>query len=486
MKKIFTLSLALLLGGIAAQAQEAGYQPLVREGVVWHYADVNEIWPNEDNCTMFFDGDSIINNVVYKKCIEVSANGRRRVAALMREQDRIVYSIGGSTMAEEREGVYEGEIILYDFQNPANMFPDDAGGLNLTQSTVMIDGVPCQSYTSYNNTIVEGIGLDGSGTLADLFFAIRSSDFNKYTGLSYVEKDGKVIYRGSAYENGYLPLVRVGVRWKCAETRYRYDEPIVSTSYYWYEFKGDTTINGRNYLKLYRTTEDRYTEIPCDSQYPLAYMRNDGHWVMVSEAKAYGVNPETLDNVFDVLRQEGDEYALYYFDNPSEAYNVDYTFMPADSVQVGDSPFAQVAWTLGGDDILCAGIGWDLREGDPFVLMAPKATSPQHNEYGFVGLYDLDGNVLYKGACYDDSHDGLAKVEVCGERLRVRQSATTVLVDVPADGLLSVFDMAGHVVTSGLVAQGTAEIPAGQLAAGVYVVQLSTATGTQTAKVVVQ
>ena len=136
MKKIFTLSLALLLGGIAAQAQEAGYQPLVREGVVWHYADVNEIWPNEDNCTMFFDGDSIINNVVYKKCIEVSANGRRRVAALMREQDRIVYSIGGSTMAEEREGVYEGEIILYDFQNPANMFPDDAGGLNLTQSTL--------------------------------------------------------------------------------------------------------------------------------------------------------------------------------------------------------------------------------------------------------------------------------------------------------------------------------------------------------------
>ncbi len=34
MKKIFTLLLALLLVGTAAQAQEAGYQPLVREGVV--------------------------------------------------------------------------------------------------------------------------------------------------------------------------------------------------------------------------------------------------------------------------------------------------------------------------------------------------------------------------------------------------------------------------------------------------------------------
>jgi len=61
-----------------------------------------------------------------------------------------------------------------------------------------------------------------------------------------------------------------------------------------------------------------------------------------------------------------------------------------------------------------------------------------------------------------------------------------VLVDVPADGLLSVFDMAGHMVSSRLVAQGTAEIPSAQLAAGVYIVQLSTATGTQTAKVVVQ
>ena len=439
--------LAMLLGGIAAQAQEADYQPLVREGVVWHYADVSEVYPNEDNCIMFFDGDSIINNVVYKKCIEVSASGSRRVAALMREQDKIVYSIGGSTPAETRVGVYDGEIVLYDFANPANMFLAEDVELNFTQSTVVIDGVPCQSYTSYNNTIVEGIGLDGSGTLTDLEFGIRTSTYYQYTGLTYVEKDGKVIYRGSAYEDSYQPLVREGVRWKCAETRHRYDEPIMSTSYYWYEFKGDTIINGRNYFKLFRTTQDGHTEIPCDSQYPLAYMRNDGHRVMASGVKEYDENAEFLFNVFDILRQEGDEYVLYDFDNPSDAYTIDYPFMPADSVLIGDCPFAQVAWTLGSNDVLCAGVGWDLCEGDPFVLMVPIATSPYHNEYGFVGLYDLDGNVLYKGACFgaspsgDLTGDGQVDISDVNAAIDVMLGKSAATADVTGDGQVDIADI---------------------------------------------
>ena len=51
--------------------------------------------------------------------------------------------------------------------------------------------------------------------------------------------------------------------------------------------------------------------------------------------------------------------------------------------------------------------------------------------------------------------------------------------------MLSVIDTAGHVVISRVATQGTAEIPTAHLAAGVYIVQLSTATGRQTAKVVI-
>ena len=126
MKKIFTIMLLALLGNIAAQAQENDYQPLVREGVVWHYSRVYGDMPSEEHCTMFFEGDSIVNDVTYKKCIEISSSGNRRVAALMREQDKVVYSIGGSGgVWGSHKGEYEGEIVLYDFHNPLNMYTSE-------------------------------------------------------------------------------------------------------------------------------------------------------------------------------------------------------------------------------------------------------------------------------------------------------------------------------------------------------------------------
>ena len=214
MRYIYTAITALLLGGMAAQA--ADYQPLVREGVRWHYNRVYGDWPMEEKCVMFFEGDSIVNDVVYKKCIELQANGNRRVAALMREQDKIVYSIGGSSSVEMRDGPYNGEHILYDFQTPANMFLPNYFELELIQSTVDVAGTACNCY-SYDcfNKMIEGIGLDGSGTLTDHFLEVLTSDHYQYTGLSYVEQGGKIIYKGGAYEepSTYQPLVREGVVW---------------------------------------------------------------------------------------------------------------------------------------------------------------------------------------------------------------------------------------------------------------------------------
>ena len=449
MNRIVIVILLAFLGYPDLYSQEEHEPSLVREGVSWHYNRVYGDQPMEEECVMFFKGDSIINDVVYKKCIKVTANGNQRVEALMREENKMVYSIGGITTDDPTPGEYNHEIILYDFENPSKMFPsyliDD---FELKQTTVEIGGIKCNCYTYDDfNKMIEGIGLDGSGTLTEHVFDVLTSTHYQYTGLAYVEKDGKVIYRGSAYEDSYQPLVREGVRWKCAETRYRYDEPIMSTSYYWYEFKGDTIINGRNYFKLFRTTQDGHTEIPCDSQYPLAYMRNDGHRVMASGVKKYDENAEFLFNVFDILRQEGDEYVLYDFDNPSDAYTIDYPFMPADSVLIGDCPFAQVAWTLGSNDILCAGVGWDLCEGDPFVLMVPIATSPYHNEYGFVGLYDLDGNVLYKGACFgaspsgDLTGDGQVDISDVNAAIDVMLGKSAADADITGDGQVDIADV---------------------------------------------
>ena len=71
MKKIFTLLLAVLLGGIAAQAQEADYQPLVREGVVWHYEYYlfDDYWGESAvDYKVQFRGDTVLNGTAYKKC----------------------------------------------------------------------------------------------------------------------------------------------------------------------------------------------------------------------------------------------------------------------------------------------------------------------------------------------------------------------------------------------------------------------------------
>ena len=66
MRHVYTIMLAALLGGIAAQAQKADYQPLVREGVRWvnnsqfiHYGDETYYGPIGTDVLQFC-GDSVI------------------------------------------------------------------------------------------------------------------------------------------------------------------------------------------------------------------------------------------------------------------------------------------------------------------------------------------------------------------------------------------------------------------------------------------
>ena len=79
MKKFYTIMLAVLLGGIAAQAQETDYQPLVREGVVWHWSwDEVDDQLDKDASLYFnrrlydfnieFRGDTVNSGITYKKC----------------------------------------------------------------------------------------------------------------------------------------------------------------------------------------------------------------------------------------------------------------------------------------------------------------------------------------------------------------------------------------------------------------------------------
>ena len=503
MKKIFTLLLAVLLGSVAMQAQEAGYQPLVREGVVWHYSRVYEDMPNEDYCTMFFDGDSIINNVVYKKCIEVSANGNRRVAALMREQDKIVYSIGGSTMAEEREGVYEGEIILYDFQNPSNMFPSsNLDDFVLMQTTVEVGGVSCDSYAYDNfNKMIESVGLDGSGTLTEHVFAVLSSTHYQYTGLSYVEKDGKVIYRGRAYDEttSYQPLVREGVVWHYEY--YLFDDYYGGSAVdYKVQFRGDTLLNGITYKKCFFYREDALPEHAV----PVCFARQVNGQILFTEPNYDILKDASKELVLDLGRLPGQffetnkEFLVYDF-NDMQGFvsklnqqfpNENYQITSNDDVMLNGElvkSYHLTSATCSGDYI--EGIGVDgTNTGYMFAPIAAFPTCYCPMVKGLIKVTTLEGQLLYKGANYEEFYtlSALDHLTHRGGLFCVSQRADELQITVPADGMLSVIDMAGHVVISRVVTQGATEVSTASLAAGVYLVQLSTPAGIQTAKVVVK
>ena len=502
MRYLYITLLTVLLGGIAAQAQTTDYQPLVREGVVWHYARVFLDMPNEEESTMFFEGDSVVNEIVYKKCITVSSDGSRQVVALMREQDKVVYSIGGANYAVEScEGLYNGEIILYDFSNPKSMFRDD-WSIEWEVTAIDIDGVPHNCYTNDNgnNKIIEGIGLDGSGTLTDLYFDILTSTHYLYTGLSYVERDGKIIYKGSAYETPpYQPLVREGVVWHYAYYVFVNEQVGGYTKELKVQFKGDTIISGEAYKKCFLYEGDN---LPS---YPVYYAREiDGKVMFTTPCH------EALDTL--------DGIAVGYFGIPGELYAdngeiVVYDFGDMatfisnsnawDDGEIGISSISEISsismTEVDGksaksyhirslncyDCDFVEGVGADgTHSGLLFAPLVFMKTCVCSAPAGLIELTDLEGNVLYKGQRYDDFYSGVATPLDDRRELAVRQEGDILSFAAADDGMANLIDADGRVVATTMVAAGEASMPVAGLSTGVYILQLSTAQGTSTAKVV--
>ena len=72
MKKIFLLIMMLLPACLVAEAANYSYVPIVREGVQWVYrldyynADTGK--PCETTMTIYFEGDTVIDGLTFKKC----------------------------------------------------------------------------------------------------------------------------------------------------------------------------------------------------------------------------------------------------------------------------------------------------------------------------------------------------------------------------------------------------------------------------------
>jgi|GEM_PF-2607532 len=345
MKKIITL--LILMCSLGVMAQE--YIPLVREGVKWECVSEQIGWGDEKKVSykIYFDGDSVKDDIRYKKCY-IETESSKKIVALMREDinNKKVYIRYGSFPTEIRyntpiidglDGVdADAEYLLYDFSEIGNsdvikMASNTSGGYlagaQIVKSTMLVGDKICNRSQVLDSdkkplySIVEGLGFIPEfsttvsigvaqnlyeGTMLDFLF--YDSDTDGWTNFSYfnrlVADDGTVLYESP---NTYTPLVREGVKWNC----FRKDEigkwdQTYDIEHYHIEIQKDTIFDDVSYKKCYYVFESPR----LSDNAPFAYLRED-----VVNKKVFA-----RSNQYDTY---GKEFLLYDFadiSNPNQEW----------------------------------------------------------------------------------------------------------------------------------------------------------------------
>jgi len=228
MKKIFSLLLAVLLGGIAAQAQETGYQPLVREGVIWHYCYFDHEIAEQYDCDGLVDnkiefyGDTILNGIEYKKCYLYRTESLDPniipVAYAREENGKVMIVVEGmqyGSMPDDYEthslpGQHEnltGERIVYDFGDMSGFLSQlESDGTVVSSTYVQVGEKNARLYTVDMGQIchfVESVGRDDeySGYMFMPFVERETSYCSEVMGLiKLTDLDGNLLYKGACFE----------------------------------------------------------------------------------------------------------------------------------------------------------------------------------------------------------------------------------------------------------------------------------------------
>ena len=196
-----------------------------------------------------------------------------------------------------------------------------------------------------------------------------------------------------AYE--YVPFVREGVQWHCkAGFSYTYWRD------YYYEFEGDSVVNGKTYKKCYR-------HFLPDSSHPS--QNNVQFFALFREAdKVVYLYQDNFEDgiIWTTFMQhiEADnEVVVYDFNDIPGCYNFGSNgrfgpFATDQPVEINDKMRKRYKSING---YIVEGIGFDSeRYGDPLMLFFPGLTGPGHYEY--PADYGLDyvtenGDTVYYG-----------------------------------------------------------------------------------------
>lgn len=302
-----------------------------------------------------------------------------------------------------------------------------------------------------------------------------------------------------AQDADYQPLVREGVVW---HYEYFLFDDYTYESFaedYKVQFRGDTLLNGVQYKKCFFYKEEH---LP-DGVKPICFAREANKQILFTEPDMALLNGASDNLCVDMGKVPGpffetiSESIVYDFNDaegfaqklnekyPYEEFQIEKTEdVLLNGVSVNKYHFTSVS--CDGDYV--EGIGVDGQyTGYLFspIMARPVCYCPM--PMGLIKVTDLKGNMLYKGANFDDFNI-LAKTEEIGYSktpLQVVVAESSLNIAIPHEGILTIIDMVGRVVTNRVVTDGTVQISTSFLSPGVYLVRLSDETGTETTKVII-
>lgn len=421
MKRNLLLSLIMLMvsaSPLVAQSTADDYLPLVNEGVTWK-GDMkirhNDSFENQESYayTIELNGDTVINDLTYKKCyyhffnLKIYDNSTLR--GFLREDlvKRQVFFLANKDYSPKNKfNDYENpsfklddEVLLYDFadiKNPeqywlANAGEDCGNILSAGRTIELNDGVSRRYHSLIGGYIIEGVGFMGEiGHDLINVFSVNNDDMPLQSLpviYSMCDSNGNEIYN-ELYESDYSPLAIEGNKWLCGKV----DVTTQGTTHtpYCYVIKGDKEVNGKTYKCCYKLIGD---DDVIDESKLYALLRDDNQ-----EHKTYVLYPDATE-----------ETILYDFYNPHNTEmlkNFGYTGTPTGEVKIEEYGYDYRLKLSAKEYNLyyIEGIGFDgTQKCDLFNAPTPIIPGVEYSYIQFYKLIDAKGNVVYNSPATDPS-----------------------------------------------------------------------------------
>jgi hypothetical protein len=466
MKRIWTIMLLLLVVGVAALAQDASYQPLVREGVRWvnhkQYVYSGETYYFGPKCAYTYElkGDTVITIPSGAHAYKIVAEADPEV--FLRESDKRVYVLDRGNL-----DCADDEYLLYDFSQEAQAtLCDPFNAMTKTfdlVDVVEIAGKSCRVFMDHDwGFLVESIGLvspcDGD-LIHPRWARVAGGEYNY--GIDHVEDlDGNIIYKAPWYEEPAhcKPLVREGVVWHYAYEDFIFDGiGVIDSTYriidHKMEFSGDTCIYGIQYKKCYFYYTD---QLPPDAQ-PVVLAREHNGKVIFAPVT---FNEGDYWESDDIYHPEG-SLPGPYIDIRGEYVAYDFGDMAGFLQKIGWLSLVSTSLTLVGEDsVQCyqtsnsgqyvESVGYDGSYAgyldDPFP---PRPTCICPGVLGLIMLTNQDGRILYRGKYFqyyqyykcDINRDGRVDISDVNEVINVMLGKSAAPGDVTGDGTVDISDV---------------------------------------------